>query len=101
MIFVSPLRGCCKSFLGHHQLVPSIPVKVQQSFLNAQHVLEYSLNHICTHRMQAWTPDQAGLAQILQTLRDSTNIHDKQIQQQITMVRALSYLKVGSSICPC
>lgn len=36
--------------------------------------------------MAAWTPDPAGLGQILQTLRDSTNIHDKQIQQQITMV---------------
>jgi hypothetical protein len=45
--------------------------------------------------METWTPDQAGLAQILQTLRDSTNIHDKQIQQQITMVSTFSYLQLG------
>jgi hypothetical protein len=39
--------------------------------------------------MEVWSPDTSGLAQILQTLRDSTNIHDKQIQQQITMVSNL------------
>jgi hypothetical protein len=40
--------------------------------------------------MESWSPDPAGLAQILQTLRDSTNIHDKAIQQQITMVGLFS-----------
>lgn len=39
--------------------------------------------------METWSPDPAGLAQILQTLRDSTNIHDKAIQQQITLVSLL------------
>ncbi|KIM30478.1 hypothetical protein M408DRAFT_328061 [Serendipita vermifera MAFF 305830] len=47
--------------------------------------------------MEAWNPDPAGLAQILQTLRDSTNIHDKQIQQQITM-RLNEYQRVPNYI---
>jgi hypothetical protein len=37
--------------------------------------------------MDTWAPEPAGLAQIVQTLRDSTNIHDKTIQREITVVR--------------
>ncbi|KAG8829917.1 hypothetical protein FRC17_005777 [Serendipita sp. 399] len=47
--------------------------------------------------METWTPDPTGLAQILQTLRDSTNIHDKQVQQQITM-RLNEYQRVPNYI---
>ncbi|CCA70510.1 related to importin beta-2 subunit (transportin) [Serendipita indica DSM 11827] len=47
--------------------------------------------------MATWSPDPAGLAQILQTLRDSTNIHDKHIQSQITM-RLNDYQRVPNYI---
>lgn len=42
--------------------------------------------------MDTWAPEPAGLAQIVQTLRDSTNIHDKTIQREITVVRPTCHL---------
>ena len=37
--------------------------------------------------MASWQPQPGGLEEILQVIRDSTNVEDKEIQKEITLVR--------------
>lgn len=38
--------------------------------------------------MSSWTPQPAGLQEILQTIHDSTDTQNSQVQRNITHVRA-------------
>ena len=50
--------------------------------------LDCALNNAA---MDAWAPQEAGLHEILVTIRQSTTEHDRAVQTQVTHVRFTQY----------
>jgi hypothetical protein len=61
------------------------------------HFLPPPRSTLSSHTMTAWTPQPAGLQEILQTIHESTDTQNAQVQRAITTVWATSFLDFSSA----